>query len=251
MRLFLRTHPLAYLCTKIPIDWTSVPPPVLGFNKMRKSVGKFAAHEALCFGKYQTVWVGFEMIALLSQAQFRFVKISALRPQQGIPSRLLDVLASQIPAIKNGGALTSRAIVLFFSTNPPWVIQEGRTYRLALTSGLGAFLESLPPDTRIPVLVLPKQKKADMEVLYRLQLQTAFLQKVVHGLDLSIAADSIVTLWGSMGKQERIELSPEFATKSGLSKSAGLNRRTKPRSHTIVTSAFRQEELLEGIIDVG
>lgn len=190
------------------------------------------------------------MKELLGQATYRFVKASALRPQKGIPSRLVEVLVSQIPAIKEGEFLTPDALVLFFAVNPPWVIQEDRTYRLILTNGLGAFLENLPPNIQIPVLVLPKQKKADMERFYNLQLQIAFLQKVVYALDVSLAADSVVKLWDAMDKSARAGLSPELETKSGLSRYTGLNRRTKPKPHKIVTSTFRQEELLEGIADV-
>lgn len=55
---------------------------------------------------------------ILRQAKFRFVKASALRPQQGIPREVGEVLVSQIPAIKNSEFLTPNALVLFFAVNP-------------------------------------------------------------------------------------------------------------------------------------
>lgn len=130
------------------------------------------------------------------------------------------------------------------------MIQDGRKYRLVLPNGLGDFIERLPPNTYVPVLVLATQKKADMKVFRTLQLQAAFLQKIVYALGLSLATDSVMTLWAAMNKQDLIQLSPDLGTKNGLSRITGLNRRIKPGHPINVASTFKKDELREGVGDV-
>lgn len=181
---------------------------------------------------------------VLRQAKFRFVKAASLRPQQGVPSRISAVLISQIPAVKNAECLSLDALQLFLSVNPLWVVPDGKNYRVVLTNGIAPYLNRLPPEIQVPVFVLPKPKKNELDAIYQLQLQASFLQKIINALDLSTASGSVLALWTAMGKGARKALSPELESKSGLARITGINRRKKPQTQTVINSQFRQEELL-------
>lgn len=182
----------------------------------------------------------------LCHASFQFVKVSHLRSQAGISSRVAALLISQIPAMKSPGYLTPEAIILLFAMNPPWVIKNRQEYRLILANNLSSCIGMLSPETEIPVLVMPKQFKHTPEKFYQLQLQATFLQKIVFGLDLSTAGPAIIALWKELGGRERLALSSDLGTKSGFSRVTGVDRRLRPHAQTIVKSTFRQIDLLEG-----
>lgn len=178
----------------------------------------------------------------LSQSSLMWIKSNELMPVLGVDPHTTELLASQIPVIRNPGILSDSAIVWAAICHPPLVKkQRRRCYRVIGNVRSAHLCRQLPASTRFPVVVLPESLAHSNTADFL--IKTTLISTLCYGLDVAFARDSVLGLIQRSSKSSLADISTELLTRSGVERVLGLNRRYTLPQRQYVSSPTSQASL--------
>lgn len=164
------------------------------------------------------------------------VAIKKLRLSARAPAELWNTLLGLKYGLRCPELLSTEAIIDIALIHPVHVVEENQACSVIANHRVANLLTTyLPPSTRIPVLVWPREKYIPVHT-------AVFLSCIALGLDDDYQF-GILNLYIAHTKQELLRLSSGLISRSGLERLTGVSRKLKAQSPVIVNPKSKQLSL--------
>lgn len=169
----------------------------------------------------------------IDEIKLRRVRVDQLR----LSSRISAAIWSEALGLENRllrpDALTEEAIQLLAATHPVHVVRsEEKNFDVVGNHAVANLLQRLSGKTRVAVLLWPNKRFAEPRL-------TIFLTYLFFGLQCG-QQGTILGLYDSLSPSERLRLSQELRTRTGLERLSGVSRKFFVKAPTIISAKDRQ-----------